>query len=323
MYKRILVPLDGSELAEESLTYAKELASRLDLEVVLLHVASPAASDSLPMYRAYVEHAAEILKLEAAEVRKKVGPGPEGESVQVKGEVIEGYPADEILRYAGDHEIDLILMVTHGRSGIRRWLLGSVADKVLQASWLPVWLVRAGAKGAAYGEQLRFLVPLDGSELAELVLPHVETLAKQRTTEPVELVLMRVCEPLIVPPIGAPEASLNWAKVAEEHMAGTRQAAEEYLRGIKDRFEGTGIKATLEVAEGSPADEVINYLNRNQCDLVIMATHGRSGLSRWAYGSVAEKVLLGASCPIFLVRPPFKDSGLSPLIAAVRTLPPI
>jgi nucleotide-binding universal stress UspA family protein len=106
-------------------------------------------------------------------------------------------------------------------------------------------------------------------------------------------------------------------------MAGTRQAAEEYLRGIKDRFEGTGIKATLEVAEGSPADEVINYLNRNQCDLVIMATHGRSGLSRWAYGSVAEKVLLGASCPIFLVRPPFKDSGLSPLIAAVRTLPPI
>jgi nucleotide-binding universal stress UspA family protein len=323
MYKRLLVPLDGSELAEESLTYARELAARLDLEVVLLHVASVAASDSLPMHRAYVDHAAEILRLETAEVLKRLGPGPGGESVRVKGEVVEGYPADEILRYAADHEIDLILMVTHGRSGIRRWLLGSVADKVLQTSWVPIWLVRAGAKGAVYRDGLRFLVPLDGSELAELVLPHVEALAKQRTTEPVEVVLMRVCEPLIVPPVGAPEASLNWAKVAEEHMAGTRQGAQEYLGKVRDGLAETGMKLKLEVAEGNPADEITNYVNKNECDLVVMATHGRSGLSRWAYGSVAGKVLLSASCPIFLVRPPFKDATPSPLITAVRTLPPI
>ncbi len=323
MYKRMLVPLDGSELAEQSLAYAKELAGRLDLEVVLLHVASLAASDSLPMYRAYVEHAAEILRLETAEVLNRVGPGPEGRAVQVKGEVVEGYPADEILRYAADHEIDLILMVTHGRSGIRRWVLGSVADKVLQTSGLPIWLVRAGSKGAVYEDRLRFLVPLDGSDLAELVLPHVEALAKQRSTEPAEVVLMKVCEPLIVPPIGAPEASLNWAKVAEEHMAGTRQAAEEYLGTVRDRFAETGMKMKVQVSEGNPADEIIDYVKKNKCDLVIMATHGRSGLGRWAYGSVAGKVLLGASCPIFLVRPPFKDAAPSPLITAVRTLPPI
>lgn len=323
MYKRLLVPLDGSELAEQSLGYAKELAGRLDLEVVLLHVASLAASDSLPMYQAYVEHAAEILRLEAAEVLKRVGPSPEGRSFQVKGEVVEGYPADEILRYAADHEIDLILMVTHGRSGIRRWLLGSVADKVLQTSWLPIFLVRAGAKAAVYGDRLRFLVPLDGSELAELALPHVETLAKQRSTEPVEVVLMRVCEPLIVPPIGAPEASLNWTKVAEEHMAGTRQAAEEYLGKIRDRFSEAGMKVILQVSEGRPADEIIDYVNKDKFDLVIMATHGRSGIGRWAYGSVGGRVLLGASCPIFLVRPPLKDAAPSALITAVRTLPPI
>ena len=323
MYQKMLVPLDGSELAEEALTYAKELAGRLDLEVVLLHVGSQAASDSLPMYRAYVEHAAEILRLEAAEVQKRVGPPPGGQPVQVKGEVVEGYPADEILLYASEHEIDMILMVTHGRSGIGRWLLGSVADKVLQASRMPVWLVRAGAKGAVYNEQLRFLVPLDGSEVAELVLPHVEALSKQRGIQPVEVVLVRVCEPLVVPPVGAPEASLNWMRVAEEHMMGTRHVAEEYLGGIKNRLEETGIKATVEVLEGSPADEIINCVNKGHCDLVIMATHGRSGLSRWAYGSVAEKLLLAVSCPIFLVRPPFKDSAPSPLITAIRTLPPI
>jgi nucleotide-binding universal stress UspA family protein len=214
-------------------------------------------------------------------------------------------------------------MVTHGRSGIRRWVLGSVADKVLQTSWLPIWLVRAGTEGTIYGDGLRFLVPLDGSELAELVLPHVEALAKQRSADSVEVVLMRVCEPLIVPPVGAPEASLNWAKVAEEHMAGTRQGAQEYLGKVGDRLAGSGMKMKLEVVEGSPADEIIDYVNNNKSDLVIMATHGRSGLSRWAYGSVAGKVLLGASCPIFLVRPPFKQAAPSPLIAAVRTLPPI
>lgn len=106
-------------------------------------------------------------------------------------------------------------------------------------------------------------------------------------------------------------------------MAGTKQAAEEYLGRIRDRFAETGMKVKLQVSEGNPADEIIDYVKKNKCDLVIMATHGRSGLGRWAYGSVAGKLLLGASCPVFLVRPPFKETAPSPLITAVRTLPPI
>lgn len=324
MYKKMLVPLDGSELAEVTLVYAKELAGRMDLDVILLHVASPGASESMPLHQAYVEHAVEMVKLGLAEVQKKFGLSRKGKAIKVRGEVVAGYPADEILRYAGEHEVDLILMATHGWSGIKRWLLGSVADKVLRASVVPVWLVRAkAAKEVVYSERLRFLVPLDGSELAELVLPHVEALAKQRSAEPVEVVLVRVCEPLVLPPVTAPEASLNWGKLTEEHMVKSRQSAEKYLSKIEKRFEGIGAGASSVVLEGHPADRIIEYDNKNRFDLVVMATHGRSGISRWAYGSVAEKVLLGTSSPIFLVRPPSTGGTASRLVSAIRNLPPV
>ena len=324
MYKKVLVPLDGSELAEVTLVYAKELAGRMDLEVILLHVGSPGASESMPLRRAYVEQAVEMVKLGSAEVQKKFGLRRRGKAIKVRGELVAGYPADEILRYAGEHEVDLILMATHGWSGIKRWLLGSVADKVLRASVVPVWLVRAtAAKGVVYSERLRFLVPLDGSELAELVLPHVEALAKQRSTEPVEVVLVRVCEPLVLPAVTAPEASLNWGKMAGEHMVKCRQSAEKYLSKIEKRFEGIGAGVSSVVLEGQPADGIIDYANKNRFDLVVMATHGRSGISRWAYGSVAGKVLLGTSSPVFLVRPPSTGGTPSRLVSAIRNLPPV
>ena len=312
MYKRMLVPLDGSELAEVVFTYAKELAGRLSLDVTLLHVCSPTEQELAPMHRSYTEHMAGIVKLQVEAIQKKVGIQPGGKAVEVRGELAVGYPAEEILSYADENDIDLILMSTHGRSGIRRWAMGSVADKVLRASKVPVWLVRAGIpEEVVYDKWPRrtILVPLDGSELAESVLPHVEAVAKQRGTEIVDVILLRVCEPPIISS-DYPEAimPLSWEEHVEQQMALCKRASEKYLASVEKRLKDSGLKVRSEALVGkpplgNPANEIIDYANRNPFNLIVMATHGRSGISRWAYGSVAARVLLGVSSPIFLVRP--------------------
>lgn len=313
MYQKMLVPLDGSELAEVVFTYAKELAGRLDLGVVLLHVSTPELRDFAPMSRGYVEHAAETIKRQLPEVHKRQGIKPTAKAVEVRGEVVEGYPAEEILRYAENNAIDFILMATHGRSGIRQWTLGSVADKVLRSSKVPVWLVRAGIPDEIVYDQWprrTILAPLDGSELAESVLPHVETLAKQRGTELVDVVLLRVCEPPAAPSYYAPEISgapLNWGEFVQQEMVRGKQASKEYLAGLEKGLKKSGLNVRSEVLVGKAAEEIIDYALKNPFNLIVMATHGRSGLGRLVYGSVARSVMLGVTSPMFLVKPPQSD----------------
>jgi nucleotide-binding universal stress UspA family protein len=304
------------------LSYVKGIASRIGLEVLLLHVAGKGEAESLPLHRAYIEHASETLKQEMAEAQGKTGSQP----LVVKGEVTVGYPAEEILRYAAEKEADLILMATHGRSGVRRWVLGSVADKVLRSAALPVLLIRAGMpKDAAYERwsSPKMLVPLDGSEVAELVLPHVEALALPQGGAAAEVVLVGICEPLVLPPVTTPETSVNWGTAADEYLAKSKKSAERYLSKVQRGLTDAGLKVSLEVLEGDPAAEIIDYACRKQVNLIVMATHGRSGIGRWAYGSVAQKVLHGGSTPILLVRPPSSPSITPKIIAAIRSLPPI
>ena len=317
MYQRMLVLLDGSELAEVVFTYAKELAARLDLDVILLHVYSPALREFVPMHQAYIKRAAGTIKRQAKEVREKLGIQPEGKPIKVRGELGMGYPADEILRYAEENAVDLILMASHGRSGIKRWVMGSVADKVLRASKIPVWLVRAGVPDEVPYDQWpskTILAPLKGIELAESVLPYVEALAKQRGTEPINVVLLRVCDLPVTPSYYSPELSgvpLNWGEYMEQETARSKQAAEEYLAKITKRFKNKGISVQSEVLVGKAADEIVNYASKNPYTLIILATHGRSGIRRLVYGSVTESILLGVSNPILLVKPRKPDSKVN------------
>ncbi len=299
MYKRMLVPLDGSKLAETALSYARELAGRLPgIELVLLQVCNPLESDVVPMHRTYINQAAKIIRQQ-----------PEGETggvraIKVRGELAMGYPAEEILRYADKNDINLILMATHGRSGISRWAMGSVAYKVLRASKVPVWLVRAGIpEEVAKLPVGKILVPLDGTKLAELVLPHVEQLAKQWSAGPVEVVLLRVCEPPVVSSDYPPTMPLSWEEHVKQELGECKLVSRPYLSEVKKRLRDSGLKVSTEVPCGKTADEIIDYAKKNNISLVAMMTHSRSGISRWAYGSVAEKVVLGAYTPVFLVRP--------------------
>ncbi|MBA7706912.1 Universal stress protein [subsurface metagenome] len=309
MYKKMLVPLDGSELAEMVFTYAKELAGRLDIDVILLHVSNPAAQGFMPMQRAYIEHTAEIVQRQAREVQKRTSLQPKGKPLKVHGELAVGYPAEETLHYAEENAIDLILMTTHGYSGRKRWTIGSVAGKVLGAVNIPVWLVQAGiTEETPYDKwpSKTLLVPLDGSELAESVLPHVEALAKQRGTGLLNVVLLRVSEPPTMPTYYGPDisgVSLDWGNYIRPETIRRVQAAKEYLAGVEKRLKDSNISVKSEVIEGQANDEIVDYANKHPFNIIIMATHGRSGLSRLVFGSVAANLLHGVSTPIFLVKP--------------------
>ncbi len=309
MYRQMLVPLDGSELAEVVFPYAKELAARLDIDVVLLQVAGPVLGQFGPMRRAYIERAVEIVRRQAQKVQNSIGIEQQTRLIQVKGELVEGYPAEVILRYTEEKEIDLILMATHGYSGLKRWGIGSVASKVLSASKIPVWLIRAGiTEEKAYEEwpSITLLVPLDGSELAESVLPHVEVLAKQRGTEPVEVILLRIAESPSMPSYFSPElsgVSLNWGEYMQQEEVRRKKLAIEYLEKVEKRIKDSGISVRSDVLQGKASDEIISYATKNPYTIIVMATHGRSGLGRLVYGSVAANLLNGVTCPIFLVKP--------------------
>jgi nucleotide-binding universal stress UspA family protein len=309
MYKKMLVPVDGSKLAESAFAYAKEIAGRLDTNVTILHVVDPRESESLPIHQAYVDHSAEILKLGISQVQKKLGKKQKLDSLEVVGEVVTGYPAEEILRYSREKGADLIAMSTHGRSGMRHWVLGSVAEKVFRASFVPVLIVRPDASDKGGFEKwtdTTIIVPLDGSPLAESVLPHVQELAKQVGGDMLNVVLIRVCEAPATPPIPGAEVPFNWQQAMDENWAACKRVTREYLAGIENHLKQTGLKVRSEPIEqmkATVAEEIVEYANKIPFSLIVMATCGRSGMSRWAYGSVAHKVLTGSSRPIFLVRP--------------------
>jgi nucleotide-binding universal stress UspA family protein len=301
MYKKMLVPLDASELAEIVFAYAKELSGRLDMEVILLHVYSRDERDVASMRQDYLNKAIELMKHQASEVQVSLGAESGAKPVEVRAVLVEGHPAEEILRYAEENEVDLILMATHGRSGIMRWAMGSVADKVLRASKVPVWLIQASIpKEVVYDECVMetLLVPLDGSEMAESVLPHVEALAKQRGVEGVKVVLLTVCEPPVNPVYDPEGTPLDWP----DRMEQCKLEAKGYLDSIAKRLEPAGLNVAVETLAGEVAEGVIESAERNNADLIVMATHGRSGIKRWAYGSVAERVLQAATSPVLQVR---------------------
>jgi len=298
MIKKILVPLDGSELSEVTFKYARELAGRFKgLEVVLLHVCH--VKHTVAAHRAYIESLTEKILHDAKNLMHN-------ESVSVKGELIIGDPADEILRYVERSNIDLVLMATHGRSGISRWAMGSVAYKMIRSVGIPVLLVRAGIENAVLFDQLperRLLVALDGTRSAEAIIPHVEAMASQWGKDNVQIILINVCaQPNVCSdyPSGVAE---SWETRIQQECLKNKLEAGLYLVDIEKRFKEAGYKVICETPFGKPSEEILRSAAKNRANLIAMVIHGRSGLRRWAYGDTAEEVMLEARTPILLVRP--------------------
>ncbi len=291
MYKKMLVLLDGSRLSEVVFSYAGELAGRLNLSIDLLHVCKPEDAAQLSMREAYIEHMAEML---ASKTVKN--------AVQARGYVVTGYPADEILQYAHNNSMDLIMLATHGSSGIRRWGLGSVADKVVHEAEVPIWLVPAQLHENILHDSFperSILVPLDGSRLAESVLYHVRELVTQRGEE-TEVLLVNVAKKPALPTALGKEKD----PLIGENLAALKTRGEVYLADIVKQLKAEEIPARAEQLIGNPAEEIVRYAAQNHPRLIVMSTHGRSGFSRCVFGSVAENVLHRLQkTPLFLIRP--------------------
>lgn len=293
MFKRILVLLDGSELGELVLPYAEELAGALNSEVELVYVCESTESQYRHMYQLYIEKMAQQV---GGHIEEK------GSKTTVTPVVLDGHPAAAIIDYAENNDISLIVMATHGRSGIMSWTMGGCAHKILYGVNILVLLVRASVptpSGNKEGQILnRILVPLDGSEAGEAVLPYVRELTEKLE---LEVILFQVIAPgQHVHTIGG----LSYFLFPEQQVEKMKASARQYLEGVSGRFAGTRATVRSELGSGDPATEIIKFASETDTRLVAMATHGHSGIGRWAFGSVTHKVLHSGNTPLLLVRAP-------------------
>ncbi|HWP58616.1 MAG TPA: universal stress protein [Candidatus Acidoferrales bacterium] len=287
MYTRILVPLDGSKLAEQILPYARAFAVAFAARVDLLKVDDP---EAMVPY---------LTPLAGNEYLEKVSRGYFPASVEVDRVVEAGKPAEVIVDRARAERSTLIAMATHGLSGLRRWLLGSVASKVVQTAVSPVLLVRPVEGGEAPVE-IRLntiLVPLDGSGLAEKILPHVSAVARKMN---LEVCLVRA---YVAPPSSYVVAEGSQAYSFDRVQQQFRREAEEYLKGKTEELQAEGLRVSVMVVGGDAAEQIIDLARTTQQNLIALSTHGRSGLKRWVLGSVAEKIVHHSRDPVLIVRP--------------------
>lgn len=154
----------------------------------------------------------------------------------------------------------------------------------------------------------KMLVPLDGSRLAEAVLPHVMELAKGCHVP--EIVILRVCEPPAIRADYPSDLPEDWDEHFEQLTELARKQCRIFLDDVEKRMKADGLKVKTDSRLGDPAEEIVDYASKNGIDLIVMASHGRTGLSKWALGSVAERVFRATCVPIFMVRAPGCPTGL-------------
>jgi len=285
--REILIPLDGSAEAESALPYLRDLAPKFGSRVHILGVSIGRKTRRVNrLIEDYINRTANKLQ---------------SDNIKAEPAIRYGVAADKILDFTAEKEIDLIIMTTHGRSGITRWWMGSVAEKVISEATAPVLLVRSKRPGTTrVTDRLnlarKILAPLDGSDIGEAALPYAETMAANSRAS---ISLLQV-----ISPPGTVEANLLGGPDWRKFVKAMHDAGENYLKSVAERLSGSSIKVNYEVASGDPADKIVEYAADKRISLIAMSTHGRTGVARWVLGSVADKVLHGAGIPILLVRSP-------------------
>jgi nucleotide-binding universal stress UspA family protein len=285
--ERVMVPLDGSKHSEAVLPFACELGRDTTVDVV--GVNNP-LEDLERLLEAY-------LGKKAAEFQ--------AEGIKARAVILKGSPAEKLIDYSESNNIGLIVMATHGRTGSSRWALGSVADRVLRGGSVPLLLVNTARISRRRARKKPFrnvLLPLDGSQLGEVALPYGLELARRSGTR---IWLLRVSQPqhLII------DAGEYLMTNIEAAVQGLEQSALAYLSQVEASLKAPGIKLTSQALTGTPAETILEYAGTKKIDLILMSTHGRGGLSRWMFGSVAARVLRAAEVPVLLIRSSGKQNS--------------
>jgi nucleotide-binding universal stress UspA family protein len=315
MFQHILVPLDGSSRAEQALPLATHIARRTGGTISLLRVIPPEVGDSTYAYsRAGVlaDEVRTILTQEARDYLEHIAHSDMLAGISVRTRVTTDPPVQEILSYAQDEKADLIVLCRHGFTGLKRWVMGSVAQKVVRHSPVPVLALSEKGLEASLvhpekARPIRVLVALDGSPLPEAILvPAAQLVAAVSPAEtPGELHMIRILKPPSEP---------------EEHRYLAydinirqfyRSEAEQYLRIVTEKLAkelpaDVHVQLTSSMKEEADIATALIEVAESGYDVMALATHGRGGLKRLMIGSIAERVLERATMPLLIMRPPEK-----------------
>jgi nucleotide-binding universal stress UspA family protein len=321
VYNRILVPLDGSTRAERSIPVAANIAHPKDGTVVLVRIVT------LPFtYSPYLEsatYADEVIEADLNEVERYLNTLANSEplaNIKTITKAIFGSAVPEILSTANLYNIDLIVMTSQGKTGMKRWMLGSVAQKIARCSAIPVLVLHE--KGPVpVGPHLdtrpfRALVPLDGSTLAKAAIePAAQLVAAIAPPGQGSLHFMQVVKPLTTAELRAVSDHGSIERLEENKL----HKAKTYLKSITDQFRDSPLahlhlSITWSVAVAQDVAHAIIQMAENgedaegagafgRCDFIAIATHGRAGLQHWVLGSITESILGATKLPILIVRP--------------------
>jgi nucleotide-binding universal stress UspA family protein len=287
-YQKILVPLDGSEIAEKALPYAKSIAKLKNSNLTLFAVSLSIFVDRRDrLFTSYLEVNADDLKAEGIDTSTAMGYGD---------------VAEQIIEYANNNKIDLIVMATHGYSGAKKWMFGSITIKVLYGTSIPVLLIKSKSP-AVSTEFNRILVPVDGSPFSESTFPYVVDLA-QNTDK--EVLLLHICEPPVVPSYGSRPINQKWKKYRDEMWEELEKLSDTYLDKIMADMKRKGVKVKSRVVKaqtGEVTKTILEISREENIELTIMATQGRTGVNRLVYGNVANKMVEEMPQPVMLIRP--------------------
>lgn len=289
MFERILLPLDGSEVSETALPYGEELAKALGSELVLYHVHRREEEDRKRMHEVYVGSIADNLKRDLA-----------GTTAGVTAEVEAGEPTESICNLVDKNKIDLVVMTAVSASGLKVGkMIGSVTDHVCRTVPIPVLLIRPqNARTVVANRPLlkRQLIPIDGSQLSKLALPVGVELASRLKLSTTLFQMAGMVRLLDDGTGSAPFIDYTGLNEAE------RNRVEVEMKELEKDLKAKGLEVATVVTSGfDAASEIMEQSKKVESDLVVMSTHGRTGLGRWVFGNVAEKVVRYGQTPVLLV----------------------
>ena len=300
MFEKIVVPLDGSVSAEQVVPYAAGLATALGAALELLHAVDPSTIDEPTPADArqgvYMDQLVEQRESWAGLYLGDVAAPFISEGLRVETKVAAGPPAQAIIDSGRPDGQDLVAMATHGRTGIGRRVMGSVAEKVLHQGTTPLLLFRPAGGTAAPGRPPRtIVVPLDGSDLAERALPVARFIAQQLRAR---VLLIRVIPTRELAGPVLMKVGADTYRMTPREEAGAKAYLDEQRHALcADRIDVDPL-----LTSGDAADELIKIAAGVPDSLVVMSTHGRSGLSLMVLGSVADRVVCESGVPVLLVR---------------------
>jgi len=297
MFEHILLPLDGSALAERVIPHAAALAKAFDSRLTLLRVVHRKKKGNQQGMINPIDW--QMRKSEAEAYLKAVQEHLADIELDGDVQIMEGNPAQQIIEHARHEKVDLIIISSHGSSGLSQWNINSVVQKVLLKAFMPVMIIRSYQKAHEEFEGLRYkrlLLPLDGSRRAECVLPLAKSISAAHESK---IFLTHIVEEPKLPkqtPLSDDDRNMV-SRLSEINT----DESEKYLNSLADQFKDQDVEMIIE-SSNKPTIALHNIVDREKINLVLLSAHGYSGENRWPYGNIALNFIVYGTTPLLIIQ---------------------